>query len=85
MNFIIWLILGALVGWIASRIMGTNRQQGFLMDMIIGIAGAYLGGFLGSFLGAGTSINDGFSIVGLITSVAGAVILLYAIGMIRGR
>ena len=46
MGFIAWIVLGALAGWIASLIAGTNRQQGCLIDIIVGIVGAFIGGFL---------------------------------------
>ena len=46
MGFLSWLIMGALAGWIASLIAGTNRQQGCLIDIIVGIVGAFIGGFL---------------------------------------
>ena len=46
MNFIVWLIVGGLIGWIASMIMGTNEQQGMLLNIIVGIVGAFLGGLL---------------------------------------
>lgn len=76
MGIIIWLIMGGLVGWIASLIMGTDGQQGIILNVVVGIVGALIGGWLiGPLLGAG-SINDGISIMSLVVSLIGAVILL---------
>lgn len=83
MNFIIWLIVGGIVGWIASLIMRTDAQQGILMNVIVGIVGAFLGGWLISpLVGTGT-INDGFSIGALAVSIVGAVILLAIVNLFR--
>ncbi|MEX0624195.1 GlsB/YeaQ/YmgE family stress response membrane protein [Saccharospirillum sp.] len=76
MSIIVWLVMGGLVGWIASMIMGTNAQQGIILNVVVGIVGALIGGWLiGPLLGAG-SINDGISIMSFIVSLIGAVILL---------
>lgn len=76
MGIIIWLIIGGLIGWIASMIMGTNGQQGIILNVVVGIVGALIGGWLiGPLVGAG-SINDGISIMSIIVSLIGAVILL---------
>jgi len=76
-NFIIWIIAGALIGWVASIIMRTNNRQGLIADIIVGIVGAFLGGyFLSPLFNVGT-INEGdFSIPALLVSLGGAVILL---------
>ena len=82
-NFIIWLIVGGLIGWVASMIMRTDAQQGILMNIVVGIVGAFLGGLL---LGPlfGTSINQGdFSASGLLVSLLGAVILLAILNFFR--
>ncbi len=77
LNFIIWIIVGALIGWAASIIMRTNNRQGLIADIIVGIVGAFVGGyFLSPLFHVGT-INDGnFSIPALLVSLGGAVILL---------
>ncbi len=76
MGIIIWLIMGGLVGWIASMIMGTNGQQGIILNIVVGIVGALIGGWLiGPLLGAG-SINEGLSVMSFVVSLIGAVILL---------
>lgn len=76
-NFIIWIIAGAVIGWIASVIMRTNRQQGFLGDIFVGIVGAFLAGyFLSPFFHVGTINQGDFSLPALLVSLAGAVLLL---------
>ncbi len=74
LNVILWLLFGALAGWIASMIMGTNAQQGAGGNIVTGILGAILGGFLFRFV-FGVDISA-FSLMGLIVSVIGAIILL---------
>ncbi len=77
MNFIIWLVVGGVVGWLASLVMKTDAQQGILLNVIVGIVGALLGGWLLSPLfGMGTINQDDFSIGALFISFLGAVILL---------
>ncbi|MEO5672859.1 MAG: GlsB/YeaQ/YmgE family stress response membrane protein [Ramlibacter sp.] len=83
MGFILWLIVGGIVGWLASLIMKTDGQQGILLNVIVGIVGAFIGGWLISpMVGAGT-INDGFSIASLLVSLVGAVILLAIVNLFR--
>lgn len=76
-NFIIWIIAGAVIGWLASLIMRTNQRQGLIADIIVGIVGAFLAGyFLSPLFNVGT-INEGdFSIPALLVSLGGAIILL---------
>jgi len=77
MNFIIWLVVGGVVGWLASLVMKTDAQQGIFLNVIVGIVGALLGGWLLSPLfGMGTINQDNFSIGALFISFLGAVILL---------
>ena len=62
MNFIIWLIVGGVIGWLASIVMKTNGQQGIILNVVVGIVGALLGGWLISpMVGAGTINQDNFS------------------------
>jgi uncharacterized membrane protein YeaQ/YmgE (transglycosylase-associated protein family) len=83
MNFIIWLIVGGIVGWIASLIMRTDAQQGILLNVIVGIVGAFIGGWLISpLVGAGT-INEGFSVGSFVVSLLGAIILLAIVNLFR--
>jgi uncharacterized membrane protein YeaQ/YmgE (transglycosylase-associated protein family) len=83
MGFIIWIIVGGIVGWLASIIMKTDAQQGILLNVVVGIVGAALGGWLISpILGVG-SINTGINIASIFISLLGAVILLALINLFR--
>lgn len=85
MNFIIWLLIGGVIGWIASMIMGTNGRQGVLLNIVVGIVGSFLGGWLLSGLFGSSTINQGnFSLSGLLVSLLGAVILLALVRLVRG-
>lgn len=85
MNFIIWLIVGGLIGWVASRIMGN--KEGWVLNVVVGIVGSMLGGWLISpMLGAGTINQNDFSLGGLLVSLLGAVLLLAIVNLVnRGR
>lgn len=76
MGIIIWIIMGGVVGWLASIIMGTSGQQGIILNVVVGIVGALIGGWLiGPLLGTG-SINAGITVMSFIVSLLGAVLLL---------
>ena len=84
MNFIIWIVVGGLIGWVASMIMKTNAQQGMFLNVVVGIVGSMLGGWLISpLLGAGTINQSDFSLRGLLVSLVGAVILLAIVNLFR--
>jgi uncharacterized membrane protein YeaQ/YmgE (transglycosylase-associated protein family) len=84
MNFIIWLVVGGLIGWIASMIMRTDAQQGVILNVVVGIVGAMLGGwFVAPLLGTGTINQNDFSFSGLLASLIGAVILLAIVNLFR--
>ena len=84
MNFIIWLIVGGLIGWIASMIMHTNGQQGVILNIVVGIIGALLAGYLlAPLFGTGTINQGDFSLSGLLISLVGAVILLAIVNLFR--
>ncbi|MEP7280942.1 MAG: GlsB/YeaQ/YmgE family stress response membrane protein [Rubrivivax sp.] len=87
MNFIAWLIIGGIIGWIASMIMRTDGQQGVFLNVIVGIVGAFLGGWLISpLVGVPTINQDAFSLGALAVSLVGAVILLAIVNLFtRGR
>ena len=84
-NFILWLLFGALVGWLASMVMRTDAQQGALLNIIVGIIGAMLGGFIFRSLGLdGSNINNSdFSLSALVVAFVGAVILLGIVNLVR--
>lgn len=85
MNLIIYLIAGAIVGYIASRIMRTNSQQGLLLDIVVGIVGAFIAGwFLTPLFKVGT-INDAITLPTMLVTLLGSVILLAVIRLIRRR
>lgn len=84
MNFIIWLIVGGIIGWLASMIMRTDAQQGVVLNVVVGIVGALLGGWLISPLVGVPTINQGaFSAGALVVSLIGAVILLAIVNLVR--
>jgi uncharacterized membrane protein YeaQ/YmgE (transglycosylase-associated protein family) len=84
MNFILWLIVGGLIGWIASIIMGTDAQQGILLNIIVGIIGAFLAGLLLTPLfGIGTINQSNFSLPSLLVSLLGAIILIAIVSLFR--
>jgi uncharacterized membrane protein YeaQ/YmgE (transglycosylase-associated protein family) len=86
MNLIIWLVVGGVVGWLASIIMKRDGQQGILMNIVVGIVGALLAGWLISPLVGVGSINDGLSIGSFLVSLLGAVVLLAIVNLFtRGR
>jgi uncharacterized membrane protein YeaQ/YmgE (transglycosylase-associated protein family) len=84
-NFIVWLLFGALVGWLASIVMRTDAQQGALLNIVVGIIGAFLGGFLFNLLGlgGGNINNNNFSLGALLVSFIGAVVLLGIVNLVR--
>lgn len=83
MGIIIWLVIGGIVGWLASIVMKRDGSQGILMNVIVGIVGALLGGFLISpLVGVGT-INDGVSIGSILVSLVGAIILLAIVNLFK--
>ena len=84
MNFIIWLVVGGLIGWVASKIMNTDAQQCIFLNIVVGIVGSMLGGWLvAPLLGSGTVNQNDFSIMGLLSSLIGAVILLAIVNFFR--
>jgi len=81
MGIILWIIFGALVGWVASLIMKTDAQQGALLNIVIGIVGALIGGFIMNSLGeAGTT---GFNLYSFLVALLGAVVLIAIVKAIR--
>lgn len=83
MGILIWLIVGGVVGWLASIIMRTDAQQGILLNVIVGIVGALLAGFVISpMIGVGT-INEGVTLATFLVSLVGAVILLAIVNLFR--
>ena len=82
MNILLWIIFGALVGWIASMIMKTDEKQGALLNIVVGMVGALVGGWVMSLFGA--EGVTGFNLSSFLVALLGAVILLAIVRMIRG-
>ncbi|MBA4263954.1 MAG: GlsB/YeaQ/YmgE family stress response membrane protein [Comamonadaceae bacterium] len=84
MNFIVWLILGGVIGWLASLVMKTDAQQGVVLNVVVGIVGAAIGGFVISpMVGVATINQNAFSVGALLVSFLGAVILLAIVNLFR--
>lgn len=84
MNLIVWLVMGGLIGWLASLVMKTDAQQGLFLNVVVGIVGALVGGWLLSpLLGVGTINDNNFSIAALGVSFLGAIILLAIVNLFR--
>jgi uncharacterized membrane protein YeaQ/YmgE (transglycosylase-associated protein family) len=84
MNFIMWIIVGGILGWLASMVMNTNAQQGMFLNIIVGIVGALLSGwFIAPLFGIGTINQNDFSIASLLVSFVGAIVLLAVVNLVR--
>lgn len=84
MNFIIWIVVGGILGWLASLVMRTDAQQGMLLNIVVGIVGALLGGWLlAPLFGTGTINQNDFSISSLLVSFLGAIVLLAIVNLLR--
>lgn len=81
MNIILWILFGGLVGWVASLIMKTDGQQGVIVNIIIGIIGAVVGGWLMSFLGEGSVV--GFNLYGFLVALLGSIVLIASVKALR--
>ena len=86
MTFLMWLIVGGVLGWLASIVMKTNDKQGIFLNIIVGIVGAFLGGLvLAPLFNTGTINQGDFSIGSLLVSFLGAIILLAIVNFFRRR
>ncbi|MFZ4760369.1 MAG: GlsB/YeaQ/YmgE family stress response membrane protein [Burkholderiaceae bacterium] len=84
MNLLVWLVVGGVIGWLASMIMRTDAQQGMLLNVVVGIVGAMVGGWLISpLLGVGTINQSQFGVGAMAVSLGGAVILLAIVNLFR--
>lgn len=81
MGLISWLIVGGLAGWLASKIMGTDRQMGIIANIVVGVVGALIGGFIVGFLG-GSGVT-GFNLWSILVSLLGSVVLLWVVRKVR--
>ncbi|MVU76860.1 GlsB/YeaQ/YmgE family stress response membrane protein [Nocardia sp. ET3-3] len=83
LGFFGWIIIGGLAGWIGSKIMGTDAQQGVILNIVVGVVGGLLGGFLLKLVGV--DVQGGGLIFSFLTCLAGAVLLLFIVGKVTGR
>lgn len=84
MNFIIWIVVGGVIGWLASLVMRTDAQQGLFLNIVVGIVGAFLGGWLlAPLFGTGTINQNDFSLTSMFVSFLGAIVLLMIVNLFR--
>ncbi len=81
MGILLWIIFGALVGWVASLIMKTDGQQGAMLNIIVGIIGAVLGGWVMSLIGEGGT--TGFNLYSFLVALVGACLLIGIVKAVR--
>jgi len=86
MNFLAWIVIGGVLGWLASIVMKTDAQQGIFLNIVVGIVGAFLAGLvIAPMLGTGTINANDFSMASLLVSFLGALILLAIVNLFRRR
>ena len=78
MGIIVWLIVGGIVGWLASIVMRTDAQQGIILNVVVGIVGAVIAGFV-----TGANINNGITVMSFLYSLLGAIVLLAIVNLVR--
>ena len=83
MGTLAFIVLGGVAGWLASLMMHTDNQQGIILNVVVGVVGAFIGGFLFNTFGA-VGVT-GFNVYSLLVATIGAVVLIWLVGMIRGR
>ena len=84
LGILAWIVIGGVAGWLASIVMKTNSRQGLIMDIVVGIIGAFIGGFVLSFFNAGTGdAITGFNLLSLGTAFVGAIIILAILKLVR--
>lgn len=82
MGIIIWIVFGGIVGWVGSLVMGTHSQQGIVLNIVVGVVGAVLGGYIMNVFGAGGI--TGFNLYSFMVAIVGAVVLLALVKVVRG-
>ena len=83
-NYVVWLIVGGFIGWVASVMMRTDAQQGTLLNIVVGIVGAFIAGLvLTPMLGISTINESNFSLPALLVSLLGSIVLLAVVGVFR--
>lgn len=81
MGILLWIVFGGIVGWVASLVMGTDSQQGLILNIIIGIVGAIIGGWMMSFFGE--SSVSGFNLYSFMVALLGAIVLITVVKALR--
>lgn len=81
MGIIIWLVIGGVVGWLASLVMGRDGQQGIILNIVVGIVGAFIGGLI--FNGGTINTSSPLDVTSFIVSLVGAIILLAVVNLVR--
>lgn len=81
MGIILWIVFGALVGWVASMIMKTNAEQGLVLNIVVGIVGAVIGGFIMNLIGQG-DVNA-FNLYSFLVALLGACVLIAVVKAVR--
>ena len=85
MNIIGWIIVGGIAGWLASIVLGKNKDMGILANIATGIVGALIGGWLVGLMGGSADVMTGFNLASIATAFFGSVVLLFILGLIGGR
>jgi uncharacterized membrane protein YeaQ/YmgE (transglycosylase-associated protein family) len=84
MGLITWIVFGALAGWVASMIAGSDERQGCFLNIVVGVVGAFIGGIIVGFV-TGRGFSFGFNLPSFVVAVIGAIVLLLITGMARRR
>lgn len=83
MTIIVWLVIGGIAGWLASKVMGKDKQMGVVANVVTGVVGAFLGGWVVKLMGGEADVLTGFNLPSLATAFVGAVILLALLRAIK--
>ena len=85
MGWIIAIIVGGIIGWLASMVMNRDASMGIFWNIVVGIVGSFIGRLIGSLIGVGATLTE-FSVAGLLMSLVGAIVLLAIVNLVqRGR
>jgi len=83
-TLVVWVVVGAIAGWLASIVMGTNGRQGLLQDIVVGVIGGVIGGFLFNALGVGGAVT-GLNVTSIFVAFVGGIVLLILVRLFTGR
>ena len=85
LGWIIAIVVGGVIGWLASMVMNRDASMGIFWNIVVGIVGSFIGRFIGSLIGVGATLTE-FSVPGLLMSLVGAIVLLGIMNLVqRGR